>query len=78
MITLYSKDNCQQCMATKRSFDRLGITYIEINVDHDQSARERLIAWGIRQAPVVDVDTPTHKQRWSGYKPDTIKALAAY
>lgn len=70
-ITLYSKDNCFGCDATKRKFAEEGISYREKNVDHDEKARDKVIALGFMQMPVVVTDTDS----WFGYRPDKIEAI---
>lgn len=72
MVTLYSKNNCHGCDATKRKLNDQGIQYIEKNVDHDEKARDKVIALGFMQMPVVVTD----KDTWFGYRPDKIEALS--
>ena len=38
-VTIYTKNGCQQCKATKRRLDRRGIAYQEIDLDTDPWAR---------------------------------------
>lgn len=70
-VTVYSKDNCFGCGATKRKLDQEGIEYIEKNVDHDEAARDKVIALGFMQMPVVV--TPTDS--WYGYDPTRIENI---
>ncbi len=51
--TIYSAPNCMQCVATKREFDKRGLSYSLVDVSVDDSAREMLAGMGYRSAPVV-------------------------
>ncbi len=31
-VTVYTKDNCQQCAATERALNRIGLDYREIKI----------------------------------------------
>lgn len=70
MITIYTKDNCPQCAATKRQFDKSGVQYNEINLDTNPEAVEQLKAMGYRAAPVVF----SGLNHWSGFRPELIKS----
>lgn len=73
-ITVYTKNHCQPCKATKRKLEALGLAYREINVDEKPEARDFLISGGWRESPVVlTADLPG----WSGYRPDLLEDLAA-
>lgn len=56
MITVFTKNNCPQCIFTKRKLQELGVNYQEINVDEDLSALEYLMECGFRSLPVVFKD----------------------
>lgn len=73
-VTVYTKANCQPCRATKWALDRRGVQYVEVGLDDNAEALERVMALGHQAAPVVVVDEQTH---WSGYRPDRIAELAA-
>lgn len=68
-MTVYTKDNCVQCNATKRLLNKLDIPYTEVNVDNDSDAREFIKGLGFLQAPVVVTDSDA----WGGYNPDKIR-----
>lgn len=70
-VTVYIKDNCVQCGATKRHLDKLNIPYETINVTNDIGALDKLASLGYRSAPVVITDNDS----WSGYVPDKIDKL---
>lgn len=70
-ITIYTKDTCVQCDATKNALDRIGLAYQLVTLDQDVEAIEHLRALGYRQVPVV-MAGDTH---WSGFRPDKIAAL---
>jgi glutaredoxin-like protein NrdH len=71
-VTVYTKDNCVQCEATKRHLDKLDIAYSTVNITNDISALDKLIALGYRSAPVVVAGD----ESWAGYVQDKIDKLA--
>lgn len=71
-ITVYSKPACVQCTATTRALDARGLSYDVIDLTEDDSAMEKVVALGYRQAPVV-VAGDAH---WAGFRPDMIGRLA--
>lgn len=73
MVTVYSKDACVQCKATKRRLEQKGIPFKEVRIDLDDKARDYVLSLGYFQAPVVVVDEYSH---WSGFSPESIDALA--
>lgn len=72
-VTVYTKNQCQPCRATKKKLEQLGIYYAEINVDEHAAARDYLISRGFMESPVVFVDG---MDPWSGYRPDKLALLA--
>jgi len=72
--TVYTKDNCQGCKATIRFLDGNDIPYVTKNVDTDEKAREKVMALGFMQMPVVV--TPTDS--WFGYRPDKLVTVPGY
>lgn len=78
-VTVYSKPNCVQCVATLRALNRQGIDHTVIDITQDENAYTLVKGLGYSQAPVVivrDADQAVTGQ-WSGFHPDEIKALAA-
>lgn len=71
-ITVYTKPDCPQCAATKRSLDRLGVGYAEVDVTADADARRWLLGMGYTTAPVV-VAGDSH---FSGFRPDRLAAMS--
>jgi glutaredoxin-like protein NrdH len=71
-VTVYTKDNCVQCEATKRHLDKLEIPYSTVNITNDIRALDKLISLGYRSAPVVVTDDDS----WAGYVPDKLDKLA--
>lgn len=81
-ITVYSKNACQPCTATKRKLAVLGLDYVEVNVDEQPEHRDALIARGFTASPVVDVERAGPEvgpvvESWSGYRPDLLEGLRA-
>lgn len=70
-ITIYTRNDCVQCHATKRAMESRGYTFELINLDNDPQAVEALRAQGFRQLPVVITDSLS----WSGFRPDKINRL---
>ena len=53
-FVVYSTTFCPYCVAVKRLFDSKGLTYDEINFDHEPGARNDVVAeTGHRTVPVV-------------------------
>lgn len=74
-VTVYTKDNCQQCAATERALSRIGVDYREIQIT--EANISLLQEAGFTQAPVVMVSVGAELQEfWSGYRPDKIRQLA--
>ncbi|MGK4188305.1 glutaredoxin-like protein NrdH [Rothia koreensis] len=67
-IVVYSTP---QCMMTKKSLDRAGIAYDEVDLAADTEALDHVKALGHTQAPVVVAEG----DHWSGFRPDKIEAL---
>lgn len=73
-VTVYTKDNCQQCAATERALNRVGVDYREIQIT--EATISLLQEAGFTQAPVVMVSKGSELQDfWSGYRPDKIQGL---
>lgn len=70
-ITVYTKPQCPQCDATKRTLDNLGFDYRIVDVTQDSAARQRLLDMGFQGAPVVEAGDV----RFSGFRPDKLKTL---
>ena len=73
MTTVYTKNNCVQCDATKRMMDKLGVEYDTVNISDNPEELDKLIEMGYRAAPVV----VSEEDSWAGFQPDKITALAA-
>lgn len=71
-VTVYTKPNCVQCDATKRTMDKLGIKYSTVDITVDTEAYDMIISKGFQAAPVVITDDDA----WSGFNPDKISGLA--
>jgi glutaredoxin-like protein NrdH len=78
MITVYSKDNCVQCRATKQKLKDKGLRFVEYNVEESAEAMQYVKNLGYKAAPVVVVgfEHPTMGgKHWSGYDPNNLAAL---
>ncbi len=73
MITLYTKDNCQQCKMVKRYLDAHQLNFAEINVSKDETALKFLKDQGINSVPVL-----IHQDEMIlGFALDKLKKLAS-
>lgn len=70
-VTVYSKEHCPQCDATKRKLDKLGVDYDDVDLTDDDDLRNEMISKGFKATPIVITDDDS----WSGYRPDKIKEL---
>lgn len=70
-IKVYTRPACPQCTATCRTLERRGIDYRLIDLERDPEARDRVMALGHRQLPVVVVGD----EHWSGFRPDRLGDL---
>jgi glutaredoxin-like protein NrdH len=68
MVTIYTKQHCPQCAATKRRLARNGVQFVEQDAI---SNLDSLKSMGFRAAPVVI----TSETKWSGYRPDLIDEI---
>ncbi len=71
-VTVYTKDNCVQCEATKRHLDKIDVAYETVNITNNIGALDKLIALGYRSAPVVVAGN----ESWAGYIPEKLDKLA--
>lgn len=71
-VTVYTAPFCQQCDATTRLMDRLGIDYETVDVSQDPAALDFIRAEGFTQAPVVYAG----EESWSGYNREKIREIA--
>lgn len=74
-VTLYSQPNCQPCRAVKRTLDKRGITFTEVDASQDLDAYKYIKALGYQGTPVTvvsDGDTVTH---FHGFDPIKLGAI---
>ena len=70
-VTVYTKPNCVQCDATKRTLDKLGVEYNTIDATTDDAVYDMLVEKGFRAMPVVNAGD----EWWSGFNPAKINGL---
>jgi len=73
-IQVYSKYNCPQCVKAKAILKNLNMSYDEINIEEDVSARDFLVSNGLRSLPQIFIDG----KAVIGGEAVTPAALAAY
>lgn len=71
MVKIYTKNDCVACRQTKKTMDKKGIPYEEVNVEDDIEELEALREEGWYQLPIVK--TPTNM--WSGFRLEEINKL---
>ena len=74
-VTVYTVPNCTGCIATKRWLEKRGVSFEVVDLTADSVSRERLTGLGFTSVPVVEVDDPAGQERWSGFRPDLLKAM---
>lgn len=70
-VTVYTKPNCVQCDATKRTLDKLGVEYNTIDATTDDAVFNMLVEKGFKAMPVVNAGD----EWWSGFNPAKINGL---
>lgn len=70
-ITIYTRNDCVQCHATKRAMESRGVEFEMVNIDLVPEAADTLREQGFRQLPVVIAGEIS----WSGFRPDMINRL---
>lgn len=55
-MKLYTRTVCPRCLWIKSEARRSGKDVEIVNIDHDEAARERLIAAGILSVPALEAD----------------------
>jgi glutaredoxin-like protein NrdH len=77
-VTVHGKPSCVQCVATYRALDKTGVPYEVVNLPDHPDLVEEFRTVGHLAAPVVTVTTDgVVTNTWSGFRPDSIAALAA-
>lgn len=75
-VTIFSKPGCQQCVATAKTFDRMGHPYEKADVTKDSQARDQAMSHGFTALPIVQVSEDGEvKAAWSGYRHSLIHRL---
>ena len=53
MLTVYSKNNCPNCVRAKSLLESRGVNYTEVNIETDPDARQMLLDKGLRSVPQI-------------------------
>ena len=72
-VTILTTPNCQQCRATAKKLEQLGVPYETVDIRGHAGWADWAAENGYRQAPIVV--TPQGKV-WTGYKPDNLSELS--
>ncbi len=70
-VTVYTKPACVQCDATKRTLDKLGVSYDTVDITVNEEAYTMLVEKGFKAMPVVHAGD----EWWSGFNPEKINGL---
>jgi len=74
MITIYSKDNCNNCYILKNDLVRYGINFEEINLNESPEYIDDLKEMGFRSLPVIK-----YGENWdSGYNKTIIDKVSTF
>lgn len=71
-VKIWTKSNCVQCDQTKKQFNKLGIDYVEENIEENPGQLEAFMEQGYMSAPIIE----TEIGNWSGFRIDKISDLA--
>ena len=74
IVTVWTKSNCVQCDQTKKQFDKLGVRFVEKDLETDLEALEAFRVQGLLSAPIVETDVKV----WAGFRLDKIRSLAGF
>lgn len=56
-IIIYTADYCPYCVRAKMLLDKKGVSYMEVNVEHDDALRDEMIAKsGRRTVPQIFIN----------------------
>ena len=53
MLTVYSKNNCANCVKLKKQLTLWNVEFDEVNIEENMDARNWLVDQGHRSAPVL-------------------------
>ncbi|ORV00981.1 glutaredoxin-like protein NrdH [Mycolicibacterium fallax] len=70
-VTLYTKPQCPQCVATKKWLNKNGADFAEVDLTTDPDARDYVMSLGYLSAPVIVAGS----EHWSGFRPDRLDGL---
>lgn len=73
-ITVFTKNDCAQCTATKKMLTENNLKFTEINVEEHEHVIDILKMANIYSMPAVAVDT--FENGWTGFRPDRIEEVA--
>jgi glutaredoxin-like protein NrdH len=70
-VCVYTKNDCQPCIRTKKELTLRGVAFTEVSVEEDAAALEYIKSLGHQGAPVVVL---SGGDSWSGMRPDLINS----
>ncbi|TFD58069.1 NrdH-redoxin [Cryobacterium sp. Hh7] len=73
-VTVYTKDDCRQCVATKAWLTKRDIAFTEVDILTDPKNLEGAKSLGLGSAPVVIVSfgNPLDDVAWAGFNPNKL------
>jgi len=75
-VTVYTKDDCRQCVMTKQWLTKRAVEFAEVDILKDPLDLEAAKSLGLAAAPVVIVSfgTPIEDVAWAGFNPTKLNA----
>lgn len=73
--TVYTREGCMQCIATKKVLESLHFNVEMIDITNDEKMEDHIRKLGFKSLPVVTIDD-ARKTMWSGFRPDLMNELA--
>jgi len=74
MVTVYSKDNCNNCYILKNDLHRMGVKFEEINLNKTPQYIDDLKEKGFRSLPVIK-----YGDQWdSGYNKGIVDKITTF
>jgi len=75
-VTVYTREGCGPCRATKAYLGKYGIRYNEVDGTNNSLVVDALIEQGHREFPVIEYNVIGYESgSWSGHRADNLEAL---
>ncbi len=74
-ITIYSKENCIQCIMVKNFFNQRNIPYESVDITGNTELIDKILSYGYSSLPLV-VLNDNFDNAWVGNNPDRLEEVA--